>query len=93
MLRLPIVVVLSLIATVAPAFEHQESKPVLVQRINDEAEAVLTILDKQRSSETITDADWSRLLTSEGYVRLKAREASMKRTFDGRTIQIVSLIP
>ncbi len=82
MLRLPIVVVLSLIATVAPAFEHQESKPVLVQRINDEAEAVLTILDKQRSSETITDADWSRLLTSEGYVRLKAREASMKRTFD-----------
>ena len=79
MLRLSIVV-LSLIATVAPASEHQQSKPILVLRINDEAEAVLTILDKQRNNETIADADWSRLLTTEGYVRLKAREASMKRT-------------
>lgn len=71
MLRVPLVVVLSLIATVAPAFEHQESKPVLVQRINDEAEAVLTILDKQRSSVIITGAPGHQ--TGDQQLRLRSR--------------------
>ena len=46
-----------------------------------EADAVLAILDKRAASTPVTDADWQRLFTSEPYVRLKKREASMHREF------------
>jgi hypothetical protein len=52
-----------------------------VTLVTDEAEAVLTILTKQQSAQPVTDADWQRLFASEGYVRLKQREAAMKRPF------------
>jgi len=54
---------------------------VTVRLVADEAEAVLAILAKQKGNEAITDADWQRLFTSEGYLRLKKREASMQRSF------------
>src|SRR5581483_5970004 len=50
--------------------------------VTDEAEAVLAILTKKNANQTITEADWQRLFLSEGYVRLKNREASMKRAFE-----------
>lgn len=46
-----------------------------------EADAVLAILDKRAAGMPIVDADWQRLFTSEPYVRLKKREASMHRDF------------
>ncbi len=52
-----------------------------VRLVSDEADAVLSILAKQKSNEPITATDWERLFSSEGYVRLKKREAELKRTF------------
>jgi len=55
---------------------------VNVRLVTDEADAVLVILVKKKSNQQITDTDWQRLFASEGYVRLKKREASMKRSFE-----------
>jgi hypothetical protein len=55
---------------------------VSVRLVTDEAEAVLAILAKRKANQPIADADWQRVLQSEGYVRLKARETSMKRSFE-----------
>jgi len=55
---------------------------VNVRLITDEAEAVLAILAKRKANEPVTDADWQRLFSTDGYIRLKKREASMKRAFD-----------
>ena len=46
-----------------------------------EADAVLTILDKRFTKSEVTDDDWQKIFASEPYVRLKQREASMKRSF------------
>lgn len=54
---------------------------VNVSIIADEAEAVLTILAKRRESKPINESDWDALFNSSGYVRLKKREAAMKREF------------
>jgi hypothetical protein len=55
---------------------------VAVRVVTDEAEAVLAILAKRKANRPVTDADWQRVFVSEGYVRLKARETSMKRSFE-----------
>jgi len=55
---------------------------VNVRLVTDEADAVLAILAKQKANEPIADADWQRVFQSEGYVRLKQREAFMKRSFE-----------
>lgn len=52
-----------------------------VRMVTDEAEAVLAILAKKKASQPIAEADWQRLFSSEGYVRLKKREAEMQRAF------------
>jgi hypothetical protein len=46
-----------------------------------EADAVLTILDKQAAGQAVPDSDWQHLFATEPYVRLKKREAQMKRPF------------
>jgi Putative zinc dependent peptidase (DUF5700) len=46
-----------------------------------EAEAVLLILGKHESGQTIDETDWHRLFDSEPYRRLKARERAMQRSF------------
>jgi hypothetical protein len=46
-----------------------------------EADAVLAILQERAAGTPVTDADWQKLFTSEPYVRLKKREASMHRDF------------
>ena len=53
-----------------------------VRLVTDEAEAVLAILAKKKANESITEADWARVFSSEGYTRLKKRELSMKRPFE-----------
>ncbi|HSD46929.1 MAG TPA: DUF5700 domain-containing putative Zn-dependent protease, partial [Pyrinomonadaceae bacterium] len=62
----------------------QGSSPsaVNVRVVTDEADAALAILAKRKLNQPITDADWQRLFQSEGYVRLKNRETSMKRSFE-----------
>src|SRR5436309_8158313 len=57
------------------------SSAVNVRIVTDEADAVLAILAKQAAHQTTTEADWQRLFNSEGYVRLKRREAAMRRSF------------
>lgn len=64
------------------AAQSTASAAVNVQLVTDEAEAVLAILGKKKAGEAITDADWQRVFQSEGYVRLKKREASMQRSFE-----------
>lgn len=55
---------------------------VNVRLVTDEAEAVLAILTRKKANEPITEADWQRVFQSDGYVRLKQRETSMKRSFE-----------
>lgn len=55
--------------------------------VPDEAYAVLTILDKRHRGETVIEADWGQVFASEGYVRLKAREESMRRKFEDATFR------
>lgn len=55
---------------------------VNVRLVTDEAEAVLAILAKRKTNQPITEADWQRVFSSEGYVRLKKRETSMKYSFE-----------
>ncbi len=60
----------------------QGQSRVDVRIVSDEAEAVLSILAKKKAQQLITDADWQRLFNSEGYVRLKKREQTMRRSFE-----------
>jgi putative zinc-dependent peptidase DUF5700 len=53
-----------------------------VRIVTDEADAVLAILAKRAAGAPVGDADWRRLFASDGYVRLKRREAAMKRAFE-----------
>lgn len=53
----------------------------LVRMNSDEAEIVLAILDSVAAGGEASPGDWERLFTSEPYVRLKKREAAMKRDF------------
>jgi hypothetical protein len=58
------------------------SSAVNVHLVTDEAEAVLAILAKKKTKQSIGEADWQRVFQSEGYVRLKRRELSLKRPFE-----------
>lgn len=53
-----------------------------VRIVTDEADAVLLILQKLKSGQPVTAANWEHLFSSEGYVRLKKREQSLKRPFE-----------
>lgn len=65
------------------AFTQTTAPPAIdVRLINDEAEAVLAILAKRDAQQNITDADWRRVFSSEGYGRLKQRETAMKYSFE-----------
>ncbi|MDQ1446934.1 MAG: hypothetical protein QOI20_3398 [Acidimicrobiaceae bacterium] len=66
-----------------PCLAQRSNKPAVNVSIDtDEAEAVLTVLTKQRAGQIITDEDWRRIFLSEGYVRLKKREVAMHRSFE-----------
>lgn len=67
------------------------SSAVNVRLVTDEAEAVLAILAKRKANQPITVADWQRVFQSEGYVRLKQRETSMKRSFEDADFKTFAL--
>ena len=58
-----------------------------VRLVTDEAEAVLAVLAKKKANEPITQSDWTRVFSSEGYTRLKKRELSMRREFEDAEFQ------
>lgn len=60
----------------------EQDNRVAVKFNADEAEAALNILTKRKSNLPITDGDWKRLFSTEGYLRLKKREAGMQRSFE-----------
>lgn len=64
----------------AVALAQPAPPPVDVRMVTDEADAVLHILGKK--GQGVTDSDWQRLFSSEGYVRLKKRETQMGRPFE-----------
>lgn len=69
-------------AVQAPAPQPVASElPLEVRMVTDEADAVLAILAKLQRGEALSEADWDRLFSSEGYRRLKNREASLQRDF------------
>lgn len=69
--------------SVSPAAAQGLAAPALdVRIVTDEADAVLLILQKLRSGQPVADTDWEHLFSSEGYVRLKKREAELKRSFE-----------
>lgn len=62
-----------------------------VRVVADEAEAVLAVLAKRRAGRPVTDEDWRRVFSSEGYVRLKRREHSMRRAFEDEEFKAFAL--
>jgi hypothetical protein len=66
-----------------PCLAQPASKSsVKVTIVTDEAKAVLSVLAKKRAGQVITDDDWQRVFSSEGYTRLKKRELAMRRSFE-----------
>lgn len=74
--------------TAAPAAD-----PLQVTVVTDQAEAVLDIAEKAARGERVSDEDWRRLFSSEGYVRLKARQTAMKRAMDDNAFRDFVLSP
>jgi hypothetical protein len=54
---------------------------VNVVLVDDEATAALAILEKRHANQPVSEADWRKLFSAEGYRRLKEREASLQRAF------------
>ena len=50
--------------------------------VTDEANAVISLLDKKSAGQPVADEDWRTLFETEGYRRLKARELSMSNPFN-----------
>jgi len=60
---------------------RKNSGRVQLQLNTDEADRVLVILAKKAAGQTVPESDWHALFATEPYMRLKKREASMKRGF------------
>jgi len=72
--------VLAFLCAALPGF-GAETERVRLTLDASEAEAVLAILGKGSGGQAVADADWRRLFDSEPYIRLKKREAAMRRNF------------
>jgi predicted metal-dependent hydrolase len=73
---LSLVALLLLLATAVFAADRVQFK-----LDTSEADAVLSILNKNAGGQAVGNSDWQKLFTSEPYLRLKKREASMHRDF------------
>src|SRR5665811_1599973 len=49
--------------------------------IRDRADMVLAILARKAEGQTASESDWQKLFATEPYIRLKKREAGLKRDF------------
>jgi len=70
-----------------------KTSAVNLHMVTDEAEAVLQILAKRSTKTPVTDADWTKVFSSEGYVRLKQRETGLKRSFEDDEFKTFVLSP
>jgi hypothetical protein len=70
----------------APSLAAQASPPGL-EIVTDEADAAMAILARRRAGGAVEPSAWRRLFATEGYRRLKAREAAMGRGFEDSTFQ------
>ncbi|MEW6735355.1 MAG: DUF5700 domain-containing putative Zn-dependent protease [Acidobacteriota bacterium] len=75
-------IVIGIAFTIVPTCLAQSTDAVDVKIITDQADAVLAILAKRRTNQPIAEADWQRLFSSEGYLRLKKREIAFQQPFD-----------
>jgi len=66
----------------AAAAQPQAASNLDIRLVTDEADAVLSILQKMKSGGPVAAVDWERLFSTEGYVRLKKRESKNKRSFE-----------
>jgi hypothetical protein len=71
----------------APDATRAQEPPLAVRIVADEAEAVLSILDVVRAGRAVPDSAWRRLVATEGYRRLRQREAAMGRPFTDSAFQ------
>ena len=90
MKQVRVIKLLALICFTCVAVSAQTTA-VNVRLVDDEAEAVLAILAKRKANQPIVEADWQRVFQSEGYVRLKQRETSMKRSFEDADFKTFAL--
>src|SRR3982751_4331266 len=87
----PIVLLAALAA--APPLAAQADPRIQVTVVADEADAVLAILDRAAAGAAADSAQWARLVASEGYVRLREREAGMGRAFTDSSFRAFVLSP
>jgi hypothetical protein len=87
-----VVGVISSLLQQAPAVGAAANR-VQLQFNTSEADAVLAILEKRSTGGSVTDADWLHLFNTEPYIRLKKREASMKRDFTDDDFKTFVLSP
>ena len=78
---LPLLAAAAGIAAPAPALTLRAQSPRL-ELVTDEADAALEILSLRRRGAAVDESRWQRLFATEGYRRLKAREAAMGRAFE-----------
>jgi len=84
--RRPVLIILTLVFITChpriPVANAQKNSDRIQLHLNtDEADQVFAILAKKSAGQAILESDWLTLFHTEPYVRLKKREASMKRDF------------
>jgi hypothetical protein len=90
----PILVLFTLLAIqLFCSAQTSKSSPVNLRLVTDEPEAVLQILAKRSANTPIADADWAKLFSTQGYVRLKERETALKRSFEDAEFKTFVLSP
>jgi hypothetical protein len=92
-LRTIIALALSLLAATTTAVRAQDTASIRVTVVTDEADAVLAIATKAAAGQTPGAADWDALFRAEGYVRLKERDAAMRRPIVDSAFQAFVLSP
>jgi hypothetical protein len=82
----------ALVLTVS-AFAQNASDRVKLTFDTSEADAVLAIAAKQNAGKSVTESDWQKLFATPPYIRLKQREAAMKREFTNADFKQFVLSP
>ena len=72
---------------------EEKSGRIQLQLNTDEADRVLAIIANKAAGQPIPESDWNALFATEPYVRLKKREASMKRDFTDEDFKKFVLSP
>ena len=71
----------------AGGVQDADSSNLQIRLVTDEADAVMALLVKHKSGDALREADWLRLYSSEGYLRLKEREEAMERPFSDTDVE------